>query len=66
MVRRGDYILITDAEHERYLQIGEVVDIDYYSFGDYVLSYKIQFADGVAEYDWHFEDCYKVLVFERN
>ena len=66
MVRRGDYILVVDATHKRYLQIGEVIDIDYYAYDNYILSYKIQFVDGVEEYDWHFEDCYKVLILERN
>jgi hypothetical protein len=67
MIRSGDYILVTDAEHKRYLQIGEVIDIEYsYDYGYDFESCKVQFADSIDEYDWHFEDCYKVLMFERN
>jgi len=64
MLRSGDYILITDESHKRYLQIGEIVDIDYYLYG--VESYKVRFIDGVDEYDWRFEDCYRKLILERN
>ena len=66
MLRSGDYILITDESHKRYLQIGEVVDIDYYSFDNYIFSYKVQFADGIDEYDYYFEGCYRRLILERN
>ena len=66
MVKRGDYILVTDAEHERYLQIGEIVNIDCYPYDGYIMSYEIRFADGVAGYDWRFADSYKVLAFERD
>ena len=66
MLRSGDYILITDESHKRYLQIGEVIDVDYYSFENYIASYKVQFADGIEEYDWHFEGCYRRLILERN
>lgn len=64
MLRCGDYILVTDESHKRYLQIGEVIDIDYYLYG--IESYKVRFIDGVDEYDWHFEDCYRKLILERN
>ena len=66
MIRSGDYILITDESHKRYLQIGEVVDINYYQYDNAVESYKVRFIDGIDEYDWHFEDCYKRLILDRN
>lgn len=65
-IRMGDYILVTCESHERYLQIGEVVDIDYYAYDDCIYSIKVRFIDGVDEYDWHFEDCYRRLILERN
>lgn len=66
MLRSGDYILITDEEHKRYLQIGEVVDVDYYKYDNFIQSYKVRFVDGIDEYDWHFEGCYKRLILDRN
>lgn len=66
MLRNGDYILVTDETHKRYLQIGEVIDVDYYAGENYIYSLKVRFIDGVDEYDWHFEDCYRRLILERN
>ena len=66
MLRSGDYILITDESHKRYLQIGEVIDIDYCSYDDYIYSYKVRFIDGVEEYNWRFKDCCRRLILERN
>ena len=65
-IRSGDYILVTYAEHKRYLQIGEIVDVDYYAESDCIFSCKVQFIDGIDEYDWHFDDCYRRLILERN
>ena len=66
MLRSGDYILVTDTEHKRYLQIGEVIDIDYYPYDNFIQLYRVRFVDGVDEYDWHFERCYKRLIVDRN
>lgn len=65
-IRNGDYILVTDETHKRYLQIGEIVDIDYYAHSDCIFSCKVKFADGIDDYDWHFDDCFRRLILERN
>ena len=65
MVRIGNYILVTDKSYEKYLQIGEIVDIEYYNYDNGIKAYKVEFADGIVEYDWHFEDCFRVLMLER-
>lgn len=65
MIKRGDYILITDYTKDTYLQIGEVIDVKYYPDGDVQL-YIVRFSNRLCEYDYHLEyDC-EVLMFERN
>lgn len=70
-VKQGDYILITDPrESSRYLKIGEVVNIEYYSDGD-VKEYTVRFGynydtseEDLAWYQYDLPEISKVLQFE--
>lgn len=67
MIKEGDFILIIDFEDVRYLQVGEVIDIEYEYDGD-IKIYRVRFADKeVVEYDYRLIDDYKckVIMFER-
>lgn len=66
--REGDYILITDTEDERYLQIGEILEVEYFEHCDDIKYYMVRFADKeVIRYGYELVDDYKckVLMFER-
>lgn len=73
MIKKGDYILITEpGEGERYLKIGEVVDIDYYSDGE-IKEYTVRFgynydisAEDLSWYNPFYLECScKVLNFKN-
>lgn len=67
-VRDGDYILITDTEDERYLQIGEVVETELYDYENSVKYYFVKFGDKeIVKYNCSLADDYKckVIMFER-
>lgn len=66
--REGDYILITDTDNNRYLQIGEILEVEYFEHCNDVKSYKVRFADKeIVDYGYELVDDYKckVLMFER-
>ena len=63
IIKRGDYILITDIMSNFYLQIGEVIEIDYYPGCDDVKSYKVRFARRTEEYKYDLPEICKVLLF---
>jgi hypothetical protein len=64
-IEQGDYILIIDDKDYRYLQIGEVVEVQFYSHSNDVESYRIKFNDNIVVYDYNLEDDCKVLMLER-
>ena len=57
VIKKGDYILITEPrEGERYLKIGEVVDVDYYSDGDikeYTVRFGYNYDTGNQDLSWY-------------
>lgn len=61
----GDCVLMTNSISTHYLQIGEVIEIEYYPNTDAVKLYRIQFEDTITEYGWNTRDDLKVLVFEK-
>lgn len=68
MAREGDYILITDIDEERYLQVGQILEIVYFEHCDDVEYYMVRFADKeIIRYSYRLVDDYKckVLMFER-
>lgn len=64
-IREGDYILITNKNEEKYLQIGEVIKIQNYPCSDDVLFYRVQFVDEIYDYTYSLENICKVLMVER-
>ena len=64
-IKEKDYILITDNGSSEYLQIGEVIDIEYFPHSDDVKTYKVQFIDKIYEYDNTLEYTCKILMIER-
>ena len=60
-IRNNDFILITDKNENRYLQIGQIVEIQNYPHSDDVKFYHVQFIDGIEEYNYNLEDMCKVL-----
>lgn len=64
-IKRKDYILITDDTQDRYLQIGEVIEVQNYPHSDDVQLYRVKFIDEVVEYKYTLEDECKVLMLER-
>lgn len=64
-IRERDFILITDNNQEKYLQIGQVINIRNYPRSNDVQFYRVQFADEVCEYDYTLENICKVLMLER-
>lgn len=64
-IRRGDYILITNSRNDRYLQIGEIVEVQYYPHASCVELYRVQFADGICEYNDDLDYECKILMFGR-
>ena len=64
-IRQDDYILITNDKDYRYLQIGKIVEVEYYSHSNDVESYKVQFNDNIVVYDYNLEDDCRVLMLER-
>ena len=68
MAREGDYILITDMEDERYLQIGEIIEVEFYEHCNDVKNYVVRFSDKqIIRYDYRLVYDYKcrTLMFER-
>ena len=63
-IREGDYILITNKNEEKYLQIGEVIKIQNYPRSDDVLFYRVQFVDEIYDYTYSLEKICKVLMVE--
>jgi hypothetical protein len=63
-IREGDLIVITDKNEDKYLQIGQVNEIQNYPHSDDVNYYRVQFADEICEYRYLEEIC-KVLMIER-
>lgn len=61
----GDYVLMVSKLSSHYLQIGEIIEIEYYPSSDDVLLYRIQFEDTIAEYGYEVASSLKVLVFEK-
>lgn len=64
-IREGDYILITNKNNDKYLQIGEVIEIQNYPHSDDVKFCHVQFANEIEQYNYNLEDMCKVLMFER-
>lgn len=68
-IKDGDYILITDIDDDKYLQIGEVVETELYEYENSVEYYFVRFGDKeVIRYDSSLLDDYrcKVIMFERS
>lgn len=61
----GDYVLMISKLSSHYLQIGEIIEIEYYPNSDDVLLYRIQFEDTIAEYSYEVANNLKVLIFEK-
>ena len=61
----GDYVLMISKSSSHYLQIGEIIEIEYYPNSDNVLLYRIQFEDTIAEYSYEVANNLKVLMFEK-
>ena len=61
----GDYVFMTSKLSSHYLQIGEIIEIEYYPNSDNVLLYRIQFEDTIAEYGYEVANNLKVLMFEK-
>ena len=67
MIREGDYILIVDEHDNKYLQIGEVVGIEYFAYSSDVRRYLVRFSDAsIIEYTYELKSSSKILMFERN
>ena len=64
-IRERDFILITDNTQEKYLQIGRVIEIKNYPHSDDVQLYRVEFTDGIYDYDYNLEDICRVLMLER-
>ena len=64
-IRQGDYVLVTNDISSKYLQVGEIIKVEYYPHSDDVKLYRIRFNGGVVEYGYSFEDDCKVLMLER-
>lgn len=67
-VKNGDYILITDTEDERYLQIGKVVDTELYDYENSVKYYFVKFGDKeIVIYNCSLVDDFKckVIMFDN-
>lgn len=64
-IREGDYILITDEYHDRYLEIGKVIEVKNYPHSDDVNFYRVKHAIGCETYTYELEDMCKVLMFKR-
>lgn len=69
IIKKGDYILITDPNKNRYLKIGEVINIGYYSDGD-IKEYIVRFGynchtdeDDLEFYRYDLPEMCKVLAF---
>lgn len=63
-IRERDLIIITDKNECKYLQVGQVIEIQNYPHSDDVDRYCVQFADEIREYRY-LEDICKVLMVER-
>lgn len=61
----GDYVLMASKLSSHYLQIGEIIEIEYYPSSDEVLLYRIQFEDTIVEYGYEITNSLKVLMFEK-
>lgn len=61
----GDCVLMTNSISTHYLQIGEIIEIEYYPSSDDVLLYRIQFEDTIVEYGYEVTNSLKVLMFEK-
>lgn len=64
-IRERDFILITDNTQEKYLQIGQVIEVKNYPRSDDVQLYRVKFTDRICEYDCNLENICKVLMLER-
>lgn len=70
-IKQGDFILITDPrESSRYLKIGEVTNIEFYSDGDvkeYTVRFGYNYETSEEDLDWYnydLTDICRVLQFE--
>ena len=61
----GDYVLMTSKLSSHYLQIGEIIEVEYYPNSNDVELYRIEFDDTIAEYGYKIRDDLKVLMFEK-
>lgn len=61
----GDYVLMASKSSSHYLQIGEIMEIEYYPSSDDVLLYRIQFEDTISEYGYEVANSLKVLSFKE-
>ena len=63
-MRERDLIIITDNNDGKYLQIGQIIEIQNYPHSDDVDYYRVQFANEIREYRY-LENICKVLMAER-
>lgn len=68
-IREGDFVLITDVDDKFYLQIGEVIDVNYDYYSHDFESASVRFAYDKShpiEYGYDFSEKCSVVVFERH
>lgn len=63
-LRVGEYILITDEEDKRFLEIGCLEGISY-DFDGVAKGYTVRFKGGIEEYGYDLEDKCKILNLEK-
>ena len=61
----GDFVLMTNKFSTHYLDIGEVLEIEYFPHSNDICLYRIQFGDTIKEYGYQVRDDLKVLMFEK-
>ena len=61
-IKEKDFILIIDDTEEKYLQIGEVIEVKNYPHSDDVMNYIVRFKDEICKYDYDLEYISRVLM----